>query len=72
MTAEEPGAVFERLYVIPTRYVWVMELIMNTRNRKSIDIEELLSAAGIDFTVVERCPYAECELCADKGLPVAA
>jgi hypothetical protein len=49
-----------------------MELIMNTRNRKNIDIEELLSAAGIDFTVVERCPYADCELCADKGLPVAA
>lgn len=45
---------------------------MNTSNPKKDGIEELLAAAGIDFTVVERCPYARCELCADAGLSAAA
>lgn len=30
------------------------------------DIEVLLSAAGIDFTVVERCPHPDCRICADR------
>jgi hypothetical protein len=47
-----------------------MELIMNTPT--DLDIEELLSAAGIDFTVVERCPHPECELCVDARLAAAA
>ena len=45
---------------------------MNTSNTEYEDVEQLLSAAGIRFTVVERCPDQACQLCADKGLPVAA
>ncbi len=37
-----------------------------------MNIEELLTEAGIDFTVVDRCPDTGCELCHDKELPAAA
>ena len=37
-----------------------------------MDIEQLLTDAGLEFTVVDRCPEPTCELCRDKGLPVAA
>ncbi len=64
-------------YVIPSRYVVGMELIMNTSNPESLkpeiaDIEELLSAAGIEHEVVERCPYLKCDVCADDQLFAAA
>lgn len=36
------------------------------------DIEELLSAVGIEFTVVQRCPHPQCVVCTDGGLSVAA
>lgn len=68
--------------VIPVRYVRIMELIMNTSNPKIngleatdldvTDIEELLSAVGIEFTVVQRCPHPQCVVCTDGGLSVAA
>lgn len=45
---------------------------MDTFNTEYEDVEQLLSAAGIRFTVVERCPHRACRLCANKGLPVAA
>ena len=65
-----------RFLVIPVRYVRVMELIMSTAKSDTAksqmtDIEELLSAAGIDFRVVERCPHPECIICVDR-LSVAA
>lgn len=62
-----PGDVF---LVIPRRYGRVMELIMNAS--ESIDIEQLLATAGVDFTVVERCPVAGCEICDADDVPVAA
>jgi hypothetical protein len=64
-----------------------MELIMNTSNPEitdlaitdmegsdldTTDIEELLRAAGIEFTVVQRCPHPQCVVCADSRLSVAA
>ncbi len=45
---------------------------MNASSPEYENIEELLADAGIDFTVVDRCPYAACEVCRDKGLPAAA
>ena len=39
---------------------------------ESIDIEQLLATAGVDFTVVERCPVAGCEICDADDVPVAA
>ncbi len=38
----------------------------------SHDLERLLTAAGIDFTVVTRCPDPACEVCAPVALPSAA
>ena len=51
-----------------------MELIMNTPEGapETIDIEQLLAAAGLDFTVVERCPVVGCEICDAAEVPVAA
>ena len=46
-----------------------MELIMNAPETQ--DIEQLLAEAGFDFTVVERCPVAGCEVC-DTGHTLAA
>ena len=46
-----------------------MELIMSATNAN--DIEQLLAQAGFDFTVVERCPVAGCEVC-DPGQFFAA
>ena len=45
---------------------------MNTFNLENSDIEELLAAAGIRFTAVNRCPYVGCELCSDNDLSAAA
>lgn len=39
---------------------------------ESIYIEQLLSSAGFDFTVVERCPVDGCEICDAGEVPVAA
>ena len=39
---------------------------------ESFDIEDLLTEAGVAFTVVDRCPHPQCELCADEGLSAAA
>ena len=47
-----------------------MELIMSTQ--ENLDIEQLLTEAGLDFTVVERCPVAGCEVCDADNLPAAA
>ncbi|MDX2343232.1 MAG: hypothetical protein QNL12_05635 [Acidimicrobiia bacterium] len=38
----------------------------------SISVEELLEAAGFDFTVVEQCPHPTCEVCTDHILAAAA
>lgn len=45
-----------------------------TTNNMQTDetVEELLVAAGFDFTVVERCPEPNCHLCNHADLPVAA
>lgn len=43
---------------------------MNTPT--ALDIEELLTEAGIDFTAVARCPYPHCEVCGDDQLSAAA
>ena len=43
---------------------------MNTS--ENLEIEQLLAAAGIDFTVVERCPLPGCEVCDADDYPVAA
>ena len=45
---------------------------MHTAHPTSESIEELLAAAGFDFTVVDRCPYQACELCSRDDLPAAA
>lgn len=47
---------------------------MSTREAapESIDIEQLLVAAGFDFAVVERCPVAGCEICDAAEVPFAA
>ncbi len=47
--------------------------IMETKSLPSPhDLERLLAAAGIDFTVVMRCPDPACEVCAPAALPSAA
>ncbi|MDJ0952930.1 MAG: hypothetical protein QNJ81_04565 [Acidimicrobiia bacterium] len=40
------------------------------KNEQSI--EELLEAAGFEFSVVERCPDPACEVCGSRDLPAAA
>ena len=47
-----------------------MELIMSTPEK--LDIEQLLAEAGFDYTVLERCPVAGCEVCDAGHLPAAA
>jgi hypothetical protein len=42
------------------------------KNVKEQSLEELLDAAGFDFTVVDGCPDPTCEVCAGHGLSVAA
>ncbi len=71
-------------YVIPGRYIVGMELIMNTSVAKTTDsvsqeadlgttdLEGLLEAVGISFTVVDRCLDPVCAVCAQKGLSAAA
>jgi hypothetical protein len=36
------------------------------------DVEQLLAAAGFDFTVVSRCPDPACPICAARDLSAAA
>jgi len=36
------------------------------------DVEGLLEAAGIDFTIVDRCPDPACAVCVQKELSAAA
>lgn len=45
---------------------------MNTSNPEPVEIEELLSAAGIEFAVVERCPHPACDVCVGEAVPAAA
>lgn len=45
---------------------------MNTAKLQTPDIEELLTAAGIEFTVVAACPHPQCEICKPDDLSVAA
>ncbi len=45
---------------------------MNTANPEIPDIEELLSAAGVEFTIVAACPHPKCEICNAGDLSVAA
>lgn len=49
-----------------------MELIMNTTAAEITDIEQLLTDAGIGFTVVARCPDHECDICAGSSVSAAA
>lgn len=48
-----------------------MELIMSITTPEIMDIEKLLAEAGIDFTVVPRCPDPACEVCR-TDVPAAA
>lgn len=45
---------------------------MNTTQPELVDIEQLLADAGIEFTVVDRCPDPACEICARRDVPAAA
>lgn len=45
---------------------------MNTADLETVDIEVLLTDAGIEFTVVDRCPHPACDVCADRDVPAAA
>jgi len=49
-----------------------MELIMNTTEAEITDIEQLLTQAGIEFTVVARCPDPGCDICARSDVAAAA
>jgi hypothetical protein len=47
-----------------------MESIMSTAN--TLDLEQMLADAGLDFSVVERCPVVGCEICDADDIKVAA
>ena len=40
--------------------------------QETIDTEQLLAEAGLDFTVVERCPVVGCEVCDADHVRIAA
>jgi hypothetical protein len=49
-----------------------MKLIMRPTEAETTDIEQLLRQAGIEFTVVARCPDPGCDICAGSDVVAAA
>ena len=45
---------------------------MNTSELEITEIETLLANAGLDFTVVDRCPHPACDICVDQEVSAAA